>query len=162
MRRVWKETGSVNAREEFKQHLHIFVLKSQPTSETPSIEMQRALPWVNLMPRPSKSNLLALWHMTKFAQYPSDWAMYTMHMLEASQLAKDKKSFGPYWMLLPTPSLQCLAQTMVGLKRRITNEMFRDSEPWNVRDFERRVIESMEPFLIGEDADEADGSGEER
>jgi hypothetical protein len=98
--------------------------------------------------------------MTKFIQYPYEWAMFGETLAGATA----RGGFGPYWMLLPRPDLQALAQTMVTLKRRIHNEMFRDHDPWNGRTFERRVVECMEPFLIYpmETINEADRTGEER
>lgn len=160
--RVWHETGSVNNSGEFKMWLHIFALVTQPDGDAPHISEHHSLPWVNLMPRPCTANLEAMWHMTRFANYPSDWAMYNDYVAQARNAARTKNCFGPYWMLLPAPNSQRLAQELIAMKHRLRNEMFKDTIPWAAREFERRVVESMEPLLIGAIKDEVDGSGEER
>lgn len=146
-RKLWRDTGSLNKSGEFKQWLHIFVLR-RATDGVPSIDAHSSLPWVNLMPKPDLENLKAMYHMTKLVQYPAGWEHWNLRISQATIQAKDKNYFGPYWMLLPRPDTGSLAQELVALKRRIHNEMFRDADPWSASMFELRVIESMEPFLI--------------
>lgn len=147
-RLLWRSTDSIDARGEFRQWLHIFALESDPQGQIPSVKTQHVLPWVNLIPKPCIETLTALEHMTQFKQLPPAWRSWSWNLSDAAEKAREKNSFGPYWMLLPIPGLARLAQEMVSLKRRIQNEMFRDADPWCARTFERRVIESMEPFLI--------------
>lgn len=114
----------------------------------PSIKLDRTLPWVNVMPRPCMETLTATDHMTQLDHFPIEWDFWRGHVSDVTTQAQGKNCHGPYWMLLLHPGLQFLAQEMVGIKRRIYNEMFRDADPWSARDYERRVVQSMEPFLI--------------
>lgn len=157
-RKLWQSTGSLNERGEFRQWLHIFTLASDPQgSGAPSVSRQYSLPWVNLMPKPCLETLEAMHHIARFRQFPAEWEdRFSYYMQETDVVAPTKGTFGPYWMLLAQPGAQCLAQSMVGLKRRLQNEMFREHDPWSARDFERRVIESMEPFLIHQSENNAD------
>lgn len=148
-RRLWRESGSLNARGEFTQWLHVFCLEGSPDG-VPSVNLSRTFPWVNLMPKPEIETLIAMQHMTKMAQYPEEWRDWSYKFEEVRLEARQKKRFGPYWMLLPNFSPATLAQTLVGMKRRIHNEMFRDADPWSAREFERKLIESLEPFLINQ------------
>lgn len=145
--RFWHETNSVTYNGAFKQWLHVFCLTTGD-GDVPCIKLSRAFPWVNVMPKPCIETLTATHHMTRMANFPDDWKDWQWKVSEVMLEARAPKRYGPYWMLLRAPGPQVLAQELVTMKRRIHNEMFRDADPWSAAEFELRVAESMEPFLI--------------
>jgi hypothetical protein len=123
-RDFWHESGSVNAKSEFTRYLHLFSTTGNPTYPF----AHEVYPWVNIMPKLDVAELAAYWHITEFNALPIKWCGFwgTLHSLRAA-CSTSKVAFqgGPFWMLLPTSRADHLAQVLVGMKRKLTNEAIR-------------------------------------
>lgn len=148
---LWKDTDSINERGEFRQHLHIFGMLVDKGSSFSSLSLHRAFPWLRVMDKPDFAELDAIYSMTRFHNWPAMWAEMFMPQVTTIELEIKRNPLimhGPYWMLLGTHAESHVAQMLVGMKRRITNEMFANGAPFSGELLEIRVRLAMRDYRI--------------
>lgn len=150
-RAYWESVGALDSRGQFKTWLHVFGMLVDKGSHYSSMAQHLAYPWLPIMPKPDLAEIEAVYHMTRMQHWPSEWP--DMFWFGLSSLQQDCRTpngvlHGPYWMLLSTPAEAQCAQILVGMKRRLTNEMFKDGRPFSTDDLERRIRHAMVPFLV--------------
>lgn len=149
-RTYWESLGAVDNRGQFKQWLHVFGMAVDRGSHYSSMLQHHVFPWLPLMPRPDLAEIEAIFHMTKLQNWPSEWPdLFWYHLAHLrADIAPHKSQHGPYWMLLSTPTDSACAQVLVGMKRRLTNELFKEGHAFSGPLLERRIIHAMAPFSI--------------
>lgn len=146
-RDFWHQSGAMNPRGEFKQHLHLWTMGS-PGPGPRSVIQHEPYPWVPIWDKLDVSEMAAYWHMTRFKLFPSEWDGLWNHIAQMRNSCVATHARGPYWMLLPQMSTAALAQQMTGMKRRIQNQLFLKNKTHSISAIDAELITALEPFLV--------------
>lgn len=154
----WRETGSINDRGEFQKWLHLWCMQNDAIHESRAPHSHVSFPWVNISHNPDLEMLLALQYITKLHNWPRQWEVFWQTLVDMRRACADFDPVqGPYWMLLPKPGLNVLAEKVVGLKNRLRQHMWLDGKMANGRhgwypkphiEFSQRLREQLSQFLI--------------
>lgn len=148
-RQGWRDAGALDARGNFKQHLVLFTLK-RGDRDGLSTWNPIAFPWVPAESKPNLAELEATWHLSNnFEHWPLEWSRFWYEFSNRAGVpdSQRKHQYGPYWMLLPSPSAAHLAQAVVSMKRRIANELFAKGAKFDASLYHHSILSAMEPFL---------------
>lgn len=150
-REFWHLSGSMDEHGEFKQYLHIFVLRRDADGGgSHSVYEWESFPWIAVWPKPDIEELAAYWQMTKWELFPHAWESLWFRLEKLRALSQTSNKQGPYWMLLSKPQFAQCANAMVRIKRRLSNELGRDIPHRDIRPhhFEKALLDAMVPFRV--------------
>lgn len=153
-----ESTGSVTASKEFKQWLHIWTIDEH----SQSLATQVMYPWVRLWDKPDLSLMSATYLMTDFVNFPTSWQTFWHDVEDQIKECRTKvvggevykEHYGPYWRLLPVPSLARLAGEIAAMKRRIQREVFEQYPQCTPHDrlireaLRTTFLQALEPFRV--------------
>lgn len=151
-----QRTGSIDSNWEFKQWLHVWTISTQNTYRNyiGGASKHAAFPWVRLWDKPDLAEIMATYHITDFVNFPASWENLWYHLDDCIGERREDRSavWGPYWMLLPKPGHSLLAGEIVGMKRRVVNELFKIGIPESAQDFSTiqrtEFRRALDPFRV--------------
>ncbi len=164
-------TNPRNRHGEFKLWLHVFSMhapKNGIEHDIASVHQtsHHTYPWMWEEEVPNFEALAALWHITGFAGLPEQYCdfWYTVRYAKRLELMSDNSWRGPYWMVLPQMQLAALAQSVVGIKNRTRNLLFKShSVNSTISSLNNMIYSALRPFLItnlGDEFNETERTGE--
>lgn len=151
-RLFWRDSGALkNNSQEFKQHLHIWLMSEENSRDIGHVDTHYSVPWVPLWDRLDITEIKAYYHITNFALMPSGWEDLWRHVGHMTDLRRDRPEnvHGPYWKLKDKPTIAVLAGEMAEMKRRVAREAFDKYGKTQSLIFQRcHMREALEPFRV--------------